>query len=188
MQVPHIKIFCIFWRDSIFLREERWNSRAVAQSGSFLGELPFCFKKRDRWQEMCAMRAAGGEVGNGFEDHAVGEAGSGDLHEGGAFVGGVVGVDEEAHFDNDIAVVVKSVSPAFCRILDSFLSWLEFCFDDLGDFGLAPAGEDSFRTWFGVIRNAEWGMRRDRCGGPSSHFATPAWCTDYYRGGAQSKS
>ncbi len=51
------------------------------------------------------MWAAGGEVGYGFADHAVGEAGSGDLHEVVAFVGGVVGVEKEAHFDEDIAVV-----------------------------------------------------------------------------------
>ena len=31
------------------------------------------------------MRSAGGEVRDGFADHAVGEAGSGDLHEGVAF-------------------------------------------------------------------------------------------------------
>jgi len=51
------------------------------------------------------MRAAGGEVRDGFTDHAVGEAGSGDLHEGVAFVGGVVRVDEKAHLHEDIAVV-----------------------------------------------------------------------------------
>ena len=31
------------------------------------------------------MRAAGGEVGDSFADNAVGEAGSGDLHEAVAF-------------------------------------------------------------------------------------------------------
>ena len=51
------------------------------------------------------MRAAGGEVSYGLADHAVGEAGSGDLHEGFALFGGVVGVEKEAHFDDDIAVV-----------------------------------------------------------------------------------
>ena len=51
------------------------------------------------------MRTARGEVGDGFTDHAIGEAGSGDLHEGVAFIGGVVGVEKEAHFDEDIAVV-----------------------------------------------------------------------------------
>ena len=51
------------------------------------------------------MRAAGGEVRDGFADHAVGEAGSGDLHEGFTLLGGVVGVEEKAHFDEDIAVV-----------------------------------------------------------------------------------
>ena len=35
------------------------------------------------------------------------------------------------------------VSPAFCRILDSFLSWLEFCFDDSADFG-SGSGERGF--------------------------------------------
>jgi len=51
------------------------------------------------------VRTAGGEVGDGFADHAIGEAGSGDLHEGVAFVGGVVGVDEKAHLHEDIAMV-----------------------------------------------------------------------------------
>ena len=51
------------------------------------------------------MRAAGGEVGDGFADHAVGEAGSGDLHEGFTLLGGVVWVDEKAHLHEDIAVV-----------------------------------------------------------------------------------
>ena len=51
------------------------------------------------------MRAAGGEVGDGFADHAVGEAGSGDLYEGFTLLGGVVGVEKKAHFDGDIAVV-----------------------------------------------------------------------------------
>lgn len=51
------------------------------------------------------MRTARGEVGDGLTDHAVGEAGSGDLHEGVAFIGGVVGVEKEAHFNEDIAVV-----------------------------------------------------------------------------------
>ena len=51
------------------------------------------------------MRAAGGEVGDGFADHAVGEAGSGDLHEGFTLFDWVVGVEKKAHFDDDIAVV-----------------------------------------------------------------------------------
>ena len=51
------------------------------------------------------MRTAGGEVGDGFTDHAVGEAGSSDLHEGFTLFGGVVGVEEKAHFNGDIAVV-----------------------------------------------------------------------------------
>jgi hypothetical protein len=51
------------------------------------------------------MRAAGGEVGDGFADHAIGEAGSGDLHEGVAFLGGVVWVEKKAHLHEDIAVV-----------------------------------------------------------------------------------
>lgn len=51
------------------------------------------------------MRSAGCEVGDGFADHTIGEAGSGDLHEGVAFIGGVVGVEKEAHFNEDIAVV-----------------------------------------------------------------------------------
>ena len=60
-------------------------SRGLLHSGSFLCELPFCFEKRDGREKVGAMRAAGGEVGDGFADHAVGEAGSGDLHEGVAF-------------------------------------------------------------------------------------------------------
>ncbi len=55
------------------------------------------------------MRTAGGEVGDGFADHAVGEAGSGDLHEGFTLFGGVV---------------EKRVSPAYCRILVHF-RWIE---------------------------------------------------------------
>ena len=51
------------------------------------------------------MRSAGCEVGDGFADHAVGEAGSGYLHEGVAFIGGVVRVDEKAHLHEDTAVV-----------------------------------------------------------------------------------
>ncbi len=51
------------------------------------------------------MRAAGGEVGDSFADHAVGEAGSGDLHEGFTLLGGVVWVEKKAHLHEDIAVV-----------------------------------------------------------------------------------
>lgn len=51
------------------------------------------------------MRAAGGEVRDGFADHPIGEAGSGDLHEGVAFIGRVVWVEKEAHLHEDIAVV-----------------------------------------------------------------------------------
>jgi hypothetical protein len=32
------------------------------------------------------MRTAGGEVGDGFADHAIGKAGSGDLHDGVALI------------------------------------------------------------------------------------------------------
>jgi len=51
------------------------------------------------------VRSAGCEVGDGLTNHAVGEAGSGDLHEGFTLLGGVVGVEKEAHFDEDIPVV-----------------------------------------------------------------------------------
>ena len=51
------------------------------------------------------MRSAGGEVGDGFADHAVGEAGSVDLHEGFTLFDWVVGVEKKAHFDDDIAVI-----------------------------------------------------------------------------------
>jgi len=67
--------------------------------------LVFSLEKGDRWEQVGAVGASGGEVGDGFADHAVGEAGSSDLHEGVALFGGVARVQEEAHFDDDIAVV-----------------------------------------------------------------------------------
>ena len=60
-------------------------SRILSHSSSFLSGFAFCFEKRDGREKVGAMRAAGGEVGDGFADHAVGEAGSGDSHEAVAF-------------------------------------------------------------------------------------------------------
>ena len=47
-------------------------SHALSYTGSFLRELPFCFKKGDGREEVGAMWAPGREVGNSFADHAVG--------------------------------------------------------------------------------------------------------------------